>query len=40
MDWVGLKEKGNEEFKKQNYKEAIEYYTQALGNIILIINNN
>ena len=28
-----LKNRGNDEFKKGNYKEAINYYTQAIGKI-------
>lgn len=31
MSWETLKEKGNQEFRKQNYLEAIKYYNQALG---------
>jgi hypothetical protein len=30
MDPLILKEKGNEEFKKENFRGAIEYYTQAI----------
>jgi hypothetical protein len=29
---LALKEKGNEEFKNKNYKEALNLYTKALGN--------
>ncbi len=30
-DWVALKEKGNEEFKKKNYQTAISIYTDAIS---------
>ena len=30
MNWEKLKEKGNAEFKKQNYAEAIRYYDEAI----------
>ena len=39
MSWETLKEKGNQEFKKQNYIGAIEYYNQALSKLILTNNN-
>lgn len=39
MSWETLKEKGNQEFKKQNYIGAIEYYNQALSNFIRTNNN-
>ena len=38
MSWETLKEKGNQEFKQQNYIGAIEYYNQALSNFIWKIN--
>ena len=30
MNWEKLKEKGNAEFKKQNYADAIRYYDEAI----------
>ena len=30
MSWESLKEKGNIEFKKQNYAAAIRYYEEAI----------
>jgi len=30
-DWEALKEKGNDEYKKQNYNVAIKLYTDAIG---------
>lgn len=30
-DWESLKEKGNEEFKKQNYNASISFYSEAIG---------
>ena len=35
VEWETLKEKGNEEFKKKNYDEAIKYYTDAISNYLL-----
>ena len=29
-EWLNLKEKGNSEFQKGNYKEAIDFYTEAI----------
>ena len=34
-----FKNKGNEEFKKGNYLEAINYYNQALGTESINTNN-
>lgn len=30
MDAIELKEKGNEEYKKENFRGAVDYYTQAI----------
>ena len=30
MDSIALKEKGNEEFKRDNFRGAIEFYTQGI----------
>ena len=38
-----LKDKGNKAYGKQNYKDAIDFYTSAIGifiNIIIIIGIN
>ena len=40
MDSVALKEKGNEEFKKENFRGAIEIYTQAIVIIIKQVSND
>ena len=29
-----LKKLGNEEFQKKNYQKAIEYYSEAIGNLL------
>lgn len=34
-NWESLKEKGNEEYKKKNYNAAINYYTTAIGKILI-----
>jgi len=30
-DWENLKEKGNDEYKKQNYQAALRLYSDAIG---------
>ena len=30
MDAIGLKERGNEEFKRENFRGAIDFYSQAI----------
>jgi hypothetical protein len=35
-EWEILKEKGNEEFRKKHYNEAINLYTEAIGKHKLI----
>jgi hypothetical protein len=34
MDAISLKEKGNEEFKRENFRGAIDFYTKAIVNPI------
>lgn len=29
-DWLTLKNKGNDEYKRQNYQSAIAFYTEAI----------
>lgn len=40
MDSLALKEKGNEEFKKENFRGAIEYYTQAIVSNMQQVSND
>lgn len=31
ITWEHLKEQGNEEFKKENYSQAINHYSEAIS---------
>jgi hypothetical protein len=35
LKWQHLKDKGNDEFKKQNYTTAISLYTDSLSKILI-----